>query len=111
MEYMDAGALDSLLAKHVKRTGKGVPEKVISAVGHSALHGLRFLRERLKVMHRDIKPANMLVNLNGVFKVHPRAPTHLSATRHLLTSRQCLGDAHRGRSATAPSSGIYSCVW
>mmetsp|Transcript_17382 Transcript_17382/g.51420 ORF Transcript_17382/g.51420 Transcript_17382/m.51420 type:complete len:364 (+) Transcript_17382:1-1092(+) len=69
MEYMDAGSLDTLLAQHAKAIGGGIPEPVIAAVGHSALHGLRFLREQLKVMHRDIKPANILVNMSGQFKV------------------------------------------
>eukprot|EP00038_Savillea_parva_P026540 m.54957 g.54957 ORF g.54957 m.54957 type:complete len:449 (+) comp7570_c0_seq1:119-1465(+) len=69
MEYMDCGSLDKLLAKHVARTGRGMPERVIAAVGYSVLDGLSFLKEHLKVMHRDIKPANILINSKGQIKM------------------------------------------
>ncbi|XP_054785790.1 mitogen-activated protein kinase kinase 9-like [Prosopis cineraria] len=63
LEYMDLGALDTLL----KNNGT-LSESQIAAVARQVLHGLSHLHAN-KIIHRDIKPSNLLVNQNMEVKI------------------------------------------
>lgn len=66
MEHMDVGALDQLLGiPGIER----LPEVFCGKIAVSAILGLQFLKERLKIIHRDIKPSNILLNSKGETKV------------------------------------------
>ncbi|PKU75678.1 mitogen-activated protein kinase kinase 9-like [Dendrobium catenatum] len=64
LEFMDAGSLESLLA----RRGVPFPESAIAGIARQVLHGLSYLHSQ-KIVHRDIKPGNLLVNTAGEIKI------------------------------------------
>jgi len=64
MEYMDAGCLESLMA----RVGR-IDELPLGAITAQSLEGLRYLNNDVRVLHRDIKPANILINTKGQVKL------------------------------------------
>ncbi|KAJ4713584.1 Mitogen-activated protein kinase [Melia azedarach] len=63
MEYMDYGALDTLL----KKTGT-FSESELAQVTSQILKGLSYLHAH-KIIHRDIKPSNLLVNKTMQVKI------------------------------------------
>lgn len=64
LEYMDAGALSSLLKTH-----SVVSEKLMVSITWQVLDGLEYLHADMRVIHRDIKPSNLLLNSAGVVKI------------------------------------------
>lgn len=64
LEYMDAGALSSILER--RRT---VPEPLLANVTWQVLDGLQYLHDEMHVIHRDIKPSNLLLSFAGVVKI------------------------------------------
>eukprot|EP00756_Hemistasia_phaeocysticola_P002135 Hpha_TRINITY_DN11474_c0_g1::TRINITY_DN11474_c0_g1_i1::g.137359::m.137359 len=76
-EFMDAGALDSIVEK-CRQQSIDIPEVVASKIAEQLLLGLSDMhkkkhrdasgKERSQV-HRDLKPANVLLNLRGYCKI------------------------------------------
>eukprot|EP00756_Hemistasia_phaeocysticola_P002136 Hpha_TRINITY_DN11474_c0_g2::TRINITY_DN11474_c0_g2_i1::g.137361::m.137361 len=76
-EFMDAGALDSIVEK-CRQQSIDIPEVVASKIAEQLLLGLAEMhkkkhrdnegKERSQV-HRDLKPANVLLNLRGYCKI------------------------------------------
>lgn len=64
LEYMDAGALSSVLEKR-----HTVPEPLLADVAWQVLDGLEYLHCEMHVIHRDLKPSNLLLNYAGVVKI------------------------------------------
>lgn len=64
LEYMDAGALSTILER--KRT---VPEKLLANITWQVLDGLEYLHREMHVIHRDLKPSNILLNYAGIVKI------------------------------------------
>ncbi len=62
MEYMDGGSLEVV-------AGCDVSEDVLATVTRSVVHGLKFLKDDLKIMHRDVKPTNVLISRSGAVKL------------------------------------------
>lgn len=64
LEYMDAGALSSVL--EIRGT---VPENLMANVTWQVLDGLEYLHSQMHVIHRDIKPSNLLLSSSGDVKI------------------------------------------
>lgn len=64
LEYMDAGALSSVL--EIRGT---VPEHLLANITWQVLDGLEYLHCEMHVIHRDIKPSNLLLSSAGVVKI------------------------------------------
>jgi len=64
LEYMDAGALSSVL--EIRGT---VPEHLLANITWQVLDGLEYLHCEMHVIHRDIKPSNLLLSSSGVVKI------------------------------------------
>eukprot|EP00468_Gymnochlora_sp_CCMP2014_P009400 CAMPEP_0167752938 /NCGR_PEP_ID=MMETSP0110_2-20121227/7425_1 /TAXON_ID=629695 /ORGANISM="Gymnochlora sp., Strain CCMP2014" /LENGTH=638 /DNA_ID=CAMNT_0007638627 /DNA_START=82 /DNA_END=1998 /DNA_ORIENTATION=+ len=63
MEYMDSGALDSIVEK-----GGTQSEVVLQRMAYCGLKGLSHLHKH-RTIHRDVKPANLLMSHQGIVKV------------------------------------------
>eukprot|EP00744_Colponema_vietnamica_P013019 GILI01018264.1.p1 GENE.GILI01018264.1~~GILI01018264.1.p1 ORF type:complete len:374 (+),score=39.00 GILI01018264.1:106-1122(+) len=65
LEWMDAGSMADVIARHDK---DGFPEPLVAFVASGLFKGLSHLHNE-KIMHRDIKPANVLANSKGEVKI------------------------------------------
>lgn len=65
LEWMDAGSMADVIARHEK---DGFPEPMVAFVARGLFKGLSHLHTE-KIMHRDIKPANVLANSKGDVKI------------------------------------------
>lgn len=63
MEHMDGGSLDLIM-----KAGR-IPVRMIAKITLYVLNGLKYLREKHKIIHRDVKPSNILVNTRGEIKL------------------------------------------
>lgn len=65
LEWMDAGSMSDIIARH---SVDGFTEVMVSYVARGLFQGLAHLHKQ-KIMHRDIKPANVLANSKGEVKI------------------------------------------
>jgi len=70
LEYMNAGALSSILAAKKKAVADfQVPERLLANITWQVLDGLEYLHSEMHVIHRDIKPSNLLLSTTGIVKI------------------------------------------
>jgi len=70
LEYMNAGALSSILAAKKKANPDfQVPERLLANITWQVLDGLEHLHSEMHVIHRDIKPSNLLLSSTGIVKI------------------------------------------
>jgi len=70
LEYMNAGALSSILAAKKKATPDfHIPERLLANITWQVLDGLEYLHSEMHVIHRDIKPSNLLLSTTGIVKI------------------------------------------
>ncbi|KAJ4758383.1 Kinase [Rhynchospora pubera] len=89
-EYMDNGALDTLLFRNSNMAGGGVSFPMLHEIAVGTAKGIRYLHEECqqKIIHYDIKPGNILLDDKfnpkvadfGLAMLFSRENTHVSMT-------------------------------
>ena len=68
MEYMEGGALESII-KSNKQKNTPIEETIVKIYVKQILKGLELLHCVKHIIHRDIKPENILISSNGTLKL------------------------------------------
>jgi len=68
LEFMDAGSLADLCAKHAPNGGM-TDEREMGKIATQMLNGLNYLHRQHHQVHRDLKPANVMLNSSGAVKI------------------------------------------